>query len=72
MSARWTRQENIRTLALLAIWLEVRDPLVPVYQQIAAEAGVMRARGLRVAAIARHFRVDHHTVDKAVAWFRRS
>ena len=40
-------------------------------QGIAAEAALMQAAGVRVAAIARHFGVDHHTVDKAIRWFRR-
>ena len=30
----------------------------------------MQARGVLIAAIARHFRVDHHTVVKAIWWFR--
>ena len=30
----------------------------------------MHDRGVRVNAIAKHFRVDHHTVAKALRWFR--
>ena len=30
----------------------------------------MQDRGVRVAAIARHFGVDYHTADKAIGWFR--
>jgi len=43
--------------------------MTPVYQRIAAEAAEMQARGARVAVIARHFGVDHHTAAKAVRWF---
>ena len=39
-------------------------------QRIAAEAAGMQDRGVRVAAIARHFGVDYHTADKAIGWFR--
>ena len=42
---------------------------LPVYRRIAFEALEMRASGVRVAAISRHFGVDHHTVDKALRWF---
>ena len=45
---------------------------VPVYQRIAAEAAGMQDQGVTVAAIARHFGVDHHTVEKAIRWFRGS
>ena len=70
-SAARTRQENIRTLARspLVVDLVVVAP-VPVYRRIAYEAMEMRARGLRVAAISRHFGVDHHTVQKAIRWFQ--
>ena len=30
----------------------------------------MHDRCVRVSAIAKYFRVDHHTVDKALRWFR--
>ena len=41
--------------------VELRDPpTTPVYQRIAAEAAAMQDEGVRVAAIARHFGVDHH------------
>ena len=66
-----TRQENIRTLGRLPFALDlVGFTPVPVYRRIAAEAAEMRARGLRVSAIARHLGVDHHTVDKALRWFQ--
>ena len=42
---------------------------LPVYQRIGPSVAVLRDRGLSVAAIARHFRVDHHTADKALSWF---
>ena len=65
----WTRQQRLRTLAALPVQVELRvEPVVPVYQRIAAEAAGMRARGLSVAAVARHFGVDDHTVVKAVRW----
>lgn len=69
-SARWwTRQENIRTLARSPFVVDLVEAApVPAYRRIAFEATEMRASDLRVAAIARHFRVDHHTVDKAL-WF---
>ena len=41
-----------------------------MYQSIAARAAALRDRGDRVSAIARHLGVDHHTVDKALRWFR--
>ncbi len=67
----WTRSERLRTLAALPLDVELRDvPTTPVYQRIAAEAAAMRDGGVRVAAIARHFGVDHHMVDKALGWFR--
>ena len=45
---------------------------VPVYQRIGADAARMRDKGVTVAAIGRHFAVDHHTVEKAIRWFRGS
>ena len=42
----------------------------PVYQSIAAEVAPMHDRGVRVNAISKHFRVDHHTAAKALRWFR--
>ena len=66
----WTRQENIRTLARSPFVVDLVEAAPgPAYRRIAFEATEMRASGLRVAAIARHFRVDHHTVDKALRWF---
>ena len=44
---------------------------VPVYQRIAADAAGMNDQGVTVAAIGRHFGVDHHTVWKAIRWFRQ-
>ena len=67
----WTRQENICTIARLSfdVGLVVVAPL-PVYRRIAAEATQMCVAGASVKAISRHFGVDHHTVEKAVRWFR--
>ena len=31
----------------------------------------MNDHGATVAAIGRHFGVDHHTVQKAMCWFRQ-
>ena len=31
----------------------------------------MRAAGVNVKAISLHFGVDHHTVVKAIRWFRQ-
>ena len=51
---------------------ELRDPPeTPVCQRIAAEATQMRAAGGTVKAIRLHFGVDHHTVEKAIRWFRQ-
>jgi len=59
-------------LAALPVQVELRvEPVVPVYQRIAAEAAGMRARGLSVAAIARYFGIDDHTAAKAIRWFHR-
>ena len=67
----WTRSQRLRTLAALPVQVEVRaPPKIPVYQRIGAEAAEMQARGVPIAAIARHLRVDHHTVEKAIWWFR--
>ena len=67
-----TRSQRLRTLAALPLRVELRDPpTTPVYQCIAAEAAVMRDRGVTVAAIARHFGVDDHTAAKAIRWFRQ-
>ena len=49
----------------------VRLAAIPVYQRIAAEATQMRATGGTVKAIRLHFGVDHHTVEKAIRWFRQ-
>lgn len=52
--------------------VELRDPhKTPVYQLIAAEAAAMRESGIRVSAIARRFKVDRHTADKALRWFHQ-
>ena len=68
----WTRQENIRTIARSSfdVTLVVVGRL-PVYRRIAAEATRMRAAGVNVKAISLHFGVDHHTVQKAICWFRQ-
>ena len=42
----------------------------PTFRAIAQEAAEMLERGLRLSAIARHFGVDYHTVDKAIRWYR--
>ena len=42
----------------------------PLYQSIATRVAAMRDRGDSVSAIAKDFAVDHHTVDKALRWFR--
>ena len=61
---------KIANLAALPVEVEQRDPpTTPVYQRIAAEPAGMQERGVTVAAIARDFGVDHHTVDKAIRWF---
>ena len=44
---------------------------VPVYRCIAAEATQMSDAGASVKAIRLHFGVDHHTVEKAIRWFRQ-
>ena len=68
----WRRTQRLRTLAELPVQVELRGPpKTPVYQQIAAEAAEMPARGLCVSALVRHFGVDHHTVEKALRWFRK-
>ena len=37
---------------------------------IAVEVAAMHDRRVRVSVIARRLAVDHHTVDKALRWFR--
>ena len=67
----WTRSQRLRTVALVLIEAEFTQPVeTPVYQSIATRVGAMCDRGVRVSAIAKHFAVDHHTVDKALRWFR--
>ena len=67
----WTRQENIRTIARSSFDVSlVVVGRLPVYRRIAAEATQMRAAGVNVKAISLHFGVDHHTVVKAILWFR--
>ena len=57
-------------MAALPVQVELRvEPKIPVYQRIAAEAAEMRARGVSMSAVARHFGVDYHTAGKAVRWF---
>ena len=66
-----TRSQRLRTSAALPLEVELRDPpTAPVYQRIAAEAAAMQGRGLRVAAIARHFGIDDHAAAKGIWWFR--
>ena len=72
MEGWWTRSQRLRTLAAVRLAVELRDPPeTPVYQRIAAEATQMRAAGGTVKAIRVHFGVDHHTVEKAIRWFRQ-
>jgi predicted transposase YdaD len=40
----------------------------PTYQRIARDADHLNQLGLSVAAVARHLRVDHKTVAKAIRW----
>ena len=65
-----TRQESVRTLARSPFVVNLVEvaPL-RVYRRIAFEAAELWAQGVRVAAISRHFGVDHHTVEKALRWF---
>ena len=58
-------------LARVLADVDICDPLtIPIYQVIAAEVAAMHDRCVRVSAIARRLAVDHHTVDKALCWFR--
>ena len=67
-----TRQENTRALARWSFDVSlVVVGRVPVYRCIAAEATQMRDAGASVKAIRLHFGVDHHTVEKAIRWFRQ-
>ena len=62
--------QRLRTLAVLPLEVELRDPpTLPVYQRIAAQAADMRDQGASVTVIARHFGIDYHTADKALRWF---
>ena len=66
-----TRSERLRTLGRVSADVDICDPFkTPIYQLIAAEAAAMHGRRVLVSAIAKHFGVDHHTVDKALRWFR--
>ena len=66
-----TRTERFRTLGRLLADVGLSDSFViPIYQVIAGVSAAMHARGVRVSKIAKRFGVDHHTVDKALAWFR--
>ena len=67
----WTRSQRLRTVALVLIEAKFIQPLeTPLYQSIATRVAAMRDRGDSVSAIAKDFAVDHHTVDKALRWFR--
>ena len=67
----WTRAQRLRTVAQVQIESDLTQPVeTPVYQSIATRAAAMCDRGVRVSAIAKHFGVDHHTVDKALRWSR--
>ena len=67
----WTRSERLGTLARVLADVDICDPFkIPIYQVIAAEVAAMHDRRVRVSAIARRLVVDHHTVDKALRWFR--
>ena len=58
-------------LAALPVEFELRGPpATPVYWRIAAAAAGMQDLGVRVAVIAWYFAFDHHTVEKAIRWFR--
>ena len=66
----WTRSHKLRTVAQVLIEAEFTQPVeTPVYQSIATRVAAMCDRGVRVSATAKHFGVDHHTVDKALRWF---
>ena len=55
----------------ILVEVELRGPVkTPTFRAIAQEAAEMLERGLRLSAIARHFGVDYHTVDKAIRWYR--
>ena len=67
----WTRAQRLRTVAQVQIESDLTQPVeTPVYQSISTRAAAMCDRGVRVSAIAKHFGVDHHTVDKALRWSR--
>ena len=67
----WTRSQRLRTVAQVLIEAEFTQPVeTPLYQSIATRVAAMRDRGDSVSAIAKDFAVDHHTVDKALRWFR--
>ena len=67
----WTRSQRLRTVAQVWIEAEFTQPVeTPVYQSISTRVAAMCDRGVRVSAIAKRFAVDHHTVDKALRWFR--
>ena len=67
----WTRSERLGTLARVLANVDICDPFkILIYQVIAAEVAAMHDRRVRVSAIARRFAVDHHTVDRALRWFR--
>ena len=67
----WTRSERLGTLARVLADVDICDPFkIPIYQEIAAEVAELDDRRVRVSVIARRLAVDHHTVDKALCWFR--
>ena len=71
LGRRGTRNDSIRTLARLPFELDLQRSEPPrVYKQIAAEAASMRAQGMRLSVISRHFGVHPHTVKKALRWSR--
>ena len=72
LPAAWTRNERTRTLARLPFEAILRESgPVPLYRRIVSRAAVLQGCGSSVAAIPRHLRVDHHTVDKALCWLRQ-
>ena len=66
-----TRSERLRTLGRVLADLDLCAAFkIPIYQVIAAQVAAMHNRRVCVSAIARRLGVDHHTVDKALRWFR--
>jgi transposase-like protein len=50
--------------------LEVEEQ--PLYQKIASEASQLHRLGMSMNAIAKHLKVDHKSVAKALAWLMPS